>query len=129
MASAIEAVKKAKLDKGTMDGCGLFVGTGPNIDISGEFPDFERGKMDAEYLSALWMLRFLPNTAASAIAQITGLHGENSTIMTACAASLQAIGEAYRKIKDGYLDLALAGGGDSRINPGGILAYKKAKAL
>ena len=129
VASAMEAVKKAKLDKGAMDGCGLFVGAGPNIDISSEFPDFKRGKMDAEDLSALWMLRFLPNTAASAIAQITGLHGENSTIMTACAASLQAIGEAYRKIKDGYLDLALAGGGDSRINPGGILAYKKAKAL
>jgi 3-oxoacyl-[acyl-carrier-protein] synthase II len=60
---------------------------------------------------------------------MAGIHGENFTICTACAASLQAIGEAFRKIRDGYLSVALAGGGDSRINPGGILAYKKSGAL
>ena len=48
---------------------------------------------------------------------------------TACASSLTAIGEAYRRIRDGYLDLALAGGGDSRLSPGALLAYKKAGAL
>ncbi len=37
--------------------------------------------------------------------------------------------EAFRKIKDGYLDLAFAGGGDSRLSPGGVLAYRKANAL
>jgi 3-oxoacyl-[acyl-carrier-protein] synthase II len=78
---------------------------------------------------ALWMLRFLPNTAASVIARLAGLHGENLTVGTACAASLQAIGEAFRRIRDGYLDCALAGGGDSRLNPGGLLAYQKAQAL
>jgi 3-oxoacyl-[acyl-carrier-protein] synthase II len=129
VASAVEAFKKANLDKGMTARCGLFVGTGPNMDISGEFPDFEKGELDAEKLNALWMLRFLPNTMASAIAQLTGLHGENSTIVTACAASLHAIGEAFRKIRNGNLALALAGGGESRINPVGILGYKKARAL
>lgn len=129
VASAIEAVRHAGLDGAMLARSGLFVGTGPNLDISGEFPGFQEGKMDADDLAALWILRFLPNTAASAVAQIAGIHGESSTITTACAASLQAIGEAFRKIKDGYLDLAFAGGGDSRLSPGGILAYKKAQAL
>ncbi|MGC9976807.1 MAG: beta-ketoacyl-[acyl-carrier-protein] synthase family protein, partial [Syntrophales bacterium] len=108
---------------------GLFVGAGPNLDIGGEFPEIREGKIDRDDLQALWILKFLPNTAASVIAKLSGTHGENLTVCTACSASLQAIGEAFRKIKNGYLDRALAGGGDSRLSPGGILAYRKASAL
>jgi len=129
VASAIEAIKNAGISKEMLSAAGLFMGTGPNMDISGEFPKIREGKIDRDDLMALWMLRFLLNTAGSAISKYAGIHGENLTITTACAASLQAIGEAFRKIRDGYLDLAFAGGGDSRLNPGGILAYKKANAL
>ena len=108
---------------------GLFLGTGPNLDIGGEFPDVKAGEIDRKDLMALWMLKFLPNTAASVIAKLAGIHGENQTLTTACSASLQAIGEAFRKIKDGYIDLAFAGGGDSRLSKSSILAYKKAHTL
>ena len=77
----------------------------------------------------LWILKFLPNTAAAAIADLVGIHAESFTISTACATTLQVVGEAFQKIKNGSLDLALAGGGDSRINPGAALAYKMAGAL
>lgn len=129
MASAVAAVNNAGISSDLLKKSGLFMGTGPNLDLGGEFPDIVDGEMDRKDLKALWMLRFLPNTAASAIAKSIGIHGENLTVTTACAASLQAIGEAFRKIKDGYLDLAFAGGGDSRLSQGGILAYKKAQAL
>lgn len=127
--AALEIMRNSKLDKTSLSRAGLFVGTGPNLDIGGECPEIKQGRIGQNDLMALWILRFLPNTPASAISKLTGIHGENMTITTACSASLQAIGEAYRKIKDGYLDLALAGGGDSRLTPGGILAYKKAQAL
>ena len=129
VAAAMSAVKKALIEDGLLLKTGLFVGTGPNLDIGGEFPEIRAGRMDRKTLAALWILKFLPNTAASVISELTGIHGENFTINTACSASLQAIGEAFRKIKDGYLDTALAGGGDSRLSYGGILAYKKAQAL
>ena len=129
VASAISAIKNSGCKKDDLEGAGLFVGAGPNLDIGGEFPEIRRGEIDREDLQALWILRFLPNTAASVIAKLTGVHGENLTVCTACSASLQAIGEAFRKIKNGYLDCALAGGGDSRLSQGGILAYKKASAL
>ena len=129
MASALQIVSRAGLSNEALAEAGLFLGTGPHLDIGAEFPFVQDGRLDRKDLMALWMLKFLPNTAASVIAKTLGLHGENLTVNTACAASLQAIGEAYRKVKDGYLDLALAGGGDSRLNPGGILAYKKAQAL
>jgi len=129
VASALDAFKNSGYEKKLLPEAGLFVGTGPNLDIGGEFPEVTGGKIERDDLAALWILRFLANTAASVISRLTGIQGENLTVSTACSASLQAIGEAFRKIKDGYLDLALAGGGDSRLSPGGILAYKKARAL
>ncbi len=128
-ASAMGALKEAGLSGEMLAGAGLFVGSGPNLDIGGEFPEILEGQMDRQDLPALWILKFLPNTAASAIADLAGIHGENATIGTACSASLQAIGEAFRKVRNGYLDLALAGGGDSRLSPGALLAYRKAQAL
>ena len=129
VAAAVAARQSSGLDAEAAARAGLFVGAGPNLDLGGEFRRIDQGNIDEDDLMALWILRFLPNTAASTIAQLTGAHGENLTVTTACTASLQAIGEAYRKIRDGYLDLAFAGGGDSRLSKGSILAYKKPKAL
>jgi 3-oxoacyl-[acyl-carrier-protein] synthase II len=117
------------LPASSIETSGLFVGAGPNLDLGAECPHIESGDIATEGMSALWILRFLPNTAASAIAQLSGLRGENLTVGTACAASMQALGEAYRRIKDGYLDRAVAGGGDSRLNSGALAAYEKAQAL
>ncbi len=129
VASAMMAIKNSGLTEEQLENAGLFSGAGPNLDISSEFPNIRNREISDKGLSALWILKFLPNTTASAIARLAGIHGENITSGSACAASFSAIGEAYRKVKDGYLDFAFAGGGDSRLNPGGILAYKKAQAL
>jgi len=129
VAAAALALKNGRRKSSVFSQAGLFAGTGPNFDIGGECSENRFGEMDSKRLQALWMLRFLPNTAVSVISEIFGIHGENATITTACSASLQALGEAFRKIKDGYLAMALAGGGDSRLSAGGILAYQKAQAL
>ena len=115
VAAALRAVKGSGLSGNMLENAGLFTGAGPNL--------------DQEKRSALWILKFLPNTIAAAIADLVGIHGESFTISTACATTLQVVGEAFQKIKNGNLDLALAGGGDSRINPGAALAYKMAGAL
>ncbi len=129
VAAAMEAVRNSGLDSAMLDQAGLFVGTGPNLDIGGECPEISSGRIDEDALQALWILRFLPNTPSCVLASLAGIHGENLTISTACSASLQAIGEAFRRIRNGYLDMAFAGGGDSRLSAGGILAYRKAGAL
>ncbi len=128
-AAAIQAVQDAGPANRDLSDMGLFLGAGPNMDLGCELPEIHDGHIADKGLKALWMLRFLPNTPASVISKMTGVHGENAIIATACAASLQAIGEAFRKIRDGYVETALAGGGDSRISPGGILGFKKAGAL
>jgi len=129
VAAAMAAINNSGLGKSDLEKTGLFTGAGPNLDFGGEIPEIDEGEMNTERVQALFLLRFLPNTAASAICALAGIHGENSVIGTACSASLQALGEGFRRIRDGYLDLAFAGGGDSRISPGGIAAYKKAGAL
>ncbi len=129
VAAAMTAIKDAGLKKEQLSEAGLFVGTGPNLDVTNEFSGMTNGEPDPDRLQALFLLKFLPNTAASAISQIAGIHGENATLGTACSASLQAMGQAFRSIKYGDLDVALAGGGDSRLNPGALLAYHKARAL
>lgn len=120
VAAALRAIKGAGLCPKMLENAGLFVGAGPNLDLA-------HGVNSG--LSALWILNFLPNTQASAIADLAGIHGESTTLSTACATTAQVVGEAFQKVRQGGLDIALAGGGDSRINPGGVLAYKMAGAL
>ena len=129
VAAAMKALERSGLEEYERERAGLFVGVGPNLDIGGEFPEIRGGDLNRPDLMALWILRFLPNTAAAIIAKIGGVRAENMTLTTACAAALQAIGQAYRHIRHGYIDAALAGGGDSRLSPGGVLAYKKAHAV
>lgn len=50
------------------------------------------------------------NMAPGVVAIKTGFKGVNYTIVSACASSTHAIGEAFRMIKHGYLDCAIAGG-------------------
>ena len=129
LAAALDAVRSSGLEKEKLERTGLFVGAGPYLDFGAEFPCIENGIIRQRGMDALWILRFLPNTAASLVSQSCGIRGENLTVGTACAASLTAVGEAFRRIRDGYLDRALAGGGDSRLNYGSILAYEKAGVL
>jgi len=129
VAAAMSAIRMASLRREQLTGTGLFLGAGPNMDVGGEIPEIRQGEIQHDSLMALWILRFLPNTAASVISILAGIQGDNLTVTSACSSSLQAIGVAFQKIRDGYLDLALAGGGDSRLTPGAILAYRKARAL
>ena len=129
VASAIMAINDASLSRDALTNAGLFIGAGPNLDIEKEFTEIHNGSANWSNIQALWLLKFLPNTAGSIISQLTGIHGECATLGTACAASLQAIGSAYQKIKNGYLDVAIAGGGDSRLNRCALMAYKKAHSI
>jgi len=52
----------------------------------------------------------MPNSISSWISILFGMHGANFTVNTACSSGNYAIGEAYRKIKDGYNEIVIAGG-------------------
>ena len=80
------------------------------------------GGSDAQ-LFPLWLLKYLPNMAAAHISMAFNCQGPNNTVVTACVAGTQAVGEAFRLVSRGDADVMLAGGADSRIDPLMLLAY------
>jgi len=70
-----------------------------------------------------------PGTPAAHLATEFGLKGPNSNCLTACAASSQAIGEAYELIRRGYAEVMLSGGTHSMIHPFGVTGFILLTAL
>jgi 3-oxoacyl-[acyl-carrier-protein] synthase II len=58
------------------------------------------------------MLRVWSNMAAAQLCVRYGVHGPSLTVTTACASSLDAIGQAARMVASGQVDSALAGGAE-----------------
>ena len=83
----------------------------------------------SESIFPLWLLQHLPNMAAAHISILQHAMGPNNTIVTACAAGTQAVGEAFRLIARGDADVMLAGGCDSRLDPHLFVAYSAMKAV
>jgi 3-oxoacyl-[acyl-carrier-protein] synthase II len=83
----------------------------------------------SESIFPLWLLQHLPNMAAAHISILLHAMGPNNTIVTACAAGTQAVGEAFRLISRGDADVMVAGGCDSRLDPQLVVAYSAMKAV
>ena len=83
----------------------------------------------AESMFPLWLLRHLPNMAAAHLSILHQAMGPNNTLVTACAAGTQAVGEAFRLIRRGDADVMLAGGCDSRLDPLLMVAYEAMKTV
>ena len=71
----------------------------------------------------------LINLASGSVAIDTGARGYCSSVVTACAASNNAIGEAFHHIRDGYQDIMLAGGCEASITPLSIAGFQSMRAL
>jgi 3-oxoacyl-[acyl-carrier-protein] synthase II len=69
------------------------------------------------------------NAAAGHISIDHGLRGPSFTYSTACSSSAIAIGEAYRAIRHGYVDAAIAGGAESLLTLGTIRAWEALRTL
>ncbi len=70
-----------------------------------------------------------PNMPISHLALLTGARGPTRSCLTACAASTQAVGEAFKMIQYGDADIMLAGGAHSMIHPLGITGFNRLTAL
>jgi 3-oxoacyl-[acyl-carrier-protein] synthase II len=71
----------------------------------------------------------MPNAAAGHVAMELGLTGPNICICTACAAGAHAVGEAFRSIRDGTVDVCVAGGTEAVVTPLAMAAFAQMGAL
>jgi 3-oxoacyl-[acyl-carrier-protein] synthase II len=135
---ALWAAKQALADAGVTTGtgerarCGTVLASGLGInrleDIAGWLNNEKKfdllrfsGEFDRIHRESI--MRNNSSRPAALIARKFGLHGLNATVTTACASATQAIGLAYREIKRGNVDLVLAGGADSMVNPVGLIFF------
>ncbi len=67
----------------------------------------------------------MANGPASHISMRFGIQGPAHTYSIACASSSVALGEAFRSIRDGYLECSLAGGAEAMLNDGTVAAWER----
>lgn len=110
---------------------GVYVGTsGERIDLrqfgaiayAAREPgaDLRRDRFAREYVrvfSTGRLFRTLPQYLASRVAEDFGIMGPGATIQTACTSSAQAVGEAFRTVRRGDIDIALAVGAECIVAP------------
>lgn len=128
MAAAVEAMKGNE-EGWDPDRLGVYIGSG-----IGGFDTMmrEMHRMEAEgprWVSPLMIPTMIANMASGNVAIRFNAHGVCLPVVTACATSTHAIGEAYRAIKDGYADGIIAGGTEAPINPLSIAGFANCKAL
>jgi 3-oxoacyl-[acyl-carrier-protein] synthase II len=131
VAAAAMAVENSGLDMGQEDQerVGVLLGNGvggmpTTQDAVGDMN--EKGGMK---INPFFIPMMLPNMAAANVARIFGAKGYNSTVVTACAASNQAIGEAAEAIRRGAVDIVLSGGSEASISKIGLAGFSILKAL
>jgi 3-oxoacyl-[acyl-carrier-protein] synthase II len=134
VAAAWQAVRESGLDSsenGNIDPMryGVYVGSGIG-GFSTQVRETEKiiGE-GAKWVSPLLVPTMIANIAAGNIAIRNNACGPCLPVVTACATSTHAIGEAYRAIKHGYSDAIIAGGTEAAIIPLGIAGFANAKAL
>lgn len=107
----------------------IYVGSGvggmPEL-IDGAFTVRDEG---ARRLSPFFIPRSLVNLAAGLLAIRYAAQGPSLCISTACASGNHSIGEAWRLLRSGEAEVALAGGCESSISPLGVAGFMSMKAL
>ena len=83
----------------------------------------------AKWVSPLFVPTMISNIAAGNIAIRNNACGPCLPVVTACATSTHAIGEAFRAIKYGHADAIITGGSEAAVIPIAIAGFANAKAL
>lgn len=130
---AVYAAKEAFLDAGfedvNLERVGVLLGTG-----MGGMQTFARDLNKAfeggfGKIPPMFIPMIIPNMASGNVSIALGAKGHSSVVTTACAAGTHAIGDAYRMIKHGYVDVMISGGTEAGVNPYTLAGFNALTAL
>lgn len=125
------AIEDAKLDTSTLDKhkFGVYVGSGEGgiNTIEENFRLlYEKGP---NRVSPFMVPMMITNMPAAYIAIRHGAQGPNLAVVTACASSINSMGEAYYCIMRGDADIMLTGGAEAAISSLAVAGFSSLKAL
>jgi 3-oxoacyl-[acyl-carrier-protein] synthase II len=119
----------AGLDQPSLEEAGVFWGTGAAGANTTDKGYRELFLQQRSRISPLSVVQGMHNAAAAHIAFRLGLGGACFTYSIACASSAIAIGEAFLRIQQGQLSLAIAGGGEAALPYGSLKAWESMQIL
>ena len=129
--AADQAVADSGLDleKEDLDRCGVLISSGiGGFETVGEA--YERGLARGfDSVSPFMIPMIISNMAAGHAAIRYGFRGMCSCVVTACAGGTNALGDAFRHIRDGYGEVMLCGGAEAAITPLAMGGFTSMKAL
>lgn len=131
LVAARDALRNAGLDRMAQFGnrAGLYYG---NVNGGGATAQASYRQLLCEGMQAAspyTLMSVMQNGGAAQISIRHGITGPVHTHGSACAASGAAIGEAARAIRDGYLDIAVAGGAEAPLTAAMLCGFEGARAL
>ncbi len=131
MAAADEAVSSSGINLDAIDKhrLGVIISSGIGGLITIEEQAAKLTEKGINRIAPLFIPMAISNMAAGNVAIRFGARGTCLDVVTACASSTHAIGEAFRNIKHGYSDFIIAGGSEAPVCRLGIGGFAALKAL
>lgn len=131
LVAAVEAFEQSGLDmeKEDAERCGVIFssGIGGLKTTESNYQTGERRGFDK--VSPFYIPMTIPNMAGGNMAIRFGFKGMCTCVVTACASSNNAIGDAFHYIRDGYAEVMLCGGAEACICDLGIGGFTSMQAL
>ncbi len=131
IAATRQAVQQAELDLERIDRARLGVLLGNGIGGLGDSQQAvrtidEKGGMR---IDPFFFPKMLPNMAAAHVSLVFGAKGYCNTVITACAAGTQAMGDALDVIRAGRADVVITGGTEAALCELGLCGFAVIRAL
>jgi 3-oxoacyl-(acyl-carrier-protein) synthase len=137
---ALHATREAMLDAGFTTSeeqkkrVGVYVGVGmggaQTVDtLYQRFFEKKYEGVDPTIIHPLAVPRMMPNASAAMISIEHNLRGPTMTYCVACSSSSVALGEAFRALRDGYIDTAIVVGTEAQLTPGSFVAWNALRVM
>lgn len=111
-------------DAGALHRAGIYMGCGIGGAETNEQGYETYHTRDVRRIKPTIVPRVMPSAVAAHISMEFGIRGPSHTYSVACASSAVAIGEAFRAIRDGYLDCVVAGGAEAMLADAVLAAWE-----
>ena len=132
MGAAVQAMQDAGLGEGTgyvPEDTGVIIGSGIGGLRTFEEQHQQYLSAGAKRISPFFVPMFISDIAAGVVSMRFNAQGPNFGIVSACATSAHAIGEAFRAIQYGSADVMIAGGSEAAVTPMAIGGFANMGAL
>jgi 3-oxoacyl-[acyl-carrier-protein] synthase II len=131
MVAGVNAVADSGIDfsKENPWRCGVVLGSGIGGLESIEVQHCRLLEKGPDKISTFTIPKLISNAASAHLAIRYRLQGPNQVVVTACASATNAMGDAYKLIRDDEADVIVSGGAEAALTHIGLSAFAAMRAL